>query len=231
MVIVDDADSNVTVGVLGGLGPKATVNFLSELIEQTPAETDQDHIETIVYNDPKVPDRQVGILGAGEDPAPRLIRNANRLEEAGADFIVIASNTTHHFHPQIASSVSVPVSNMIEITADYVSSLAVRKVGVLTTTTAKEVGLFDDSFAGSGIELVYPDHMQQLLDAIYAVKEGRNNKAKELYYPIVDDLLQSEVDTVILGCTEFSTLPWPYTVEPVDPVTQLVDHCIKRTDC
>ena len=82
-------DDEAVVGVLGGMGPAATVNFMEEVVAATPAEGDTDHLETVVYNDAKIPDRNAAILDDGESPVPRLVRNECRLESIGADFLAM----------------------------------------------------------------------------------------------------------------------------------------------
>lgn len=218
--------TDMVLGILGGLGPEATVNFLDVLVDRTPAETDQDHLETIVYSDPKVADRNEAILRDGESPLPRLERNARRLELTGADRIVIASNTTHYYHDEIARAVDVPVPNMIEVTADSVSP-NVDTVGVLTTTTAREIGLYDDAFTEATV--AYPEQMDVLMDAIYAFKSGDRDEAIRLFDSAVEPFLATDIETVVLGCTEFSVLDWNYSIDVIDPVEHLVDYCLRTS--
>ena len=224
--MVTDSSGDGTLGIIGGLGPAATVNFMAEIIEQTPAKSDQEHLETIVYNDPKIPDRQDAILRSGKSPAPRLVRNAKTLEDDGADLIVIASNTTHHYHGDVADAVSVPVPNMIELTAANIATTDAESVGVLTTNSAIEIDLFDRAFDGTGIDIVYPDEIDRLMDAIYTIKRGDEKRGRELYDSAAKTVVDADVDAVILGCTEFSALPWPYAVDAVAPVVILARYCI-----
>ncbi|GAH53208.1 unnamed protein product, partial [marine sediment metagenome] len=105
------------IGILGGMGPEATVDLFHKIIKFTPAKKDQDHFRIIIDNNPKIPDRTAAILGKGEDPLPALQETARNLEKAGVDFIIIPCNTAHYFLPQIQKSVNIPVLNMIEETA------------------------------------------------------------------------------------------------------------------
>jgi aspartate racemase len=220
-----DETENV-LGVLGGLGPAATVSFMSEVIEQTPAEKDQDHLEMVVYNDPKVPDRNYPEHRDDGGPLPRLIRNARRLEQAGADLIVIASNTTHRYHGEIAAAVNVPVPNMITLVRRRMESAGIRSLGVLTTTTAIDISLFKQVFADSSVELVYPDDMERVMDSIYAVKSGDRERANALIDGAVKELVATDVEAILLGCTEFSALDREWTIEAIDPASVLAGYCI-----
>src|SRR5436190_10023963 len=102
--------SEKIVGVIGGMGPEATVEFMRRLVAAVPAKDDADHLHVIADNNPKIPSRIKALIeGGGEDPAPVLTAMAQRLEAAGADFLVIPCNTAHYYLPQIAASVRIPV--------------------------------------------------------------------------------------------------------------------------
>ncbi|MGY9013879.1 MAG: aspartate/glutamate racemase family protein, partial [Rhodospirillales bacterium] len=92
-----------TVGVIGGMGPEATVELMSRIIAKTPANDDVDHIHMIVDNDPKIPSRIKALLeGTGEDPGPYIANMARKLQTAGADFLVMPCNTAHLYRDVIA---------------------------------------------------------------------------------------------------------------------------------
>ena len=106
------------LGIIGGVGPLATAYFMEAIIKKTPATTDQDHIPMIVFNDPQIPDRTAYILDHTKpDPQPEMVKVAQWLEEAGADYIAIACNTAHYFYDAICKAVSIPVLNIMEETA------------------------------------------------------------------------------------------------------------------
>lgn len=217
------------LGILGGLGPGATVSFMSEVLEQTPAQRDQDHIEMVVYNDPKVPDRNYPERRDGEGPLPRLIRNAKRLEAAGADYIVIASNTTHRYYDEIATAVDVPMPHMISLVRDAVETADFDAVGVLTTTTAIDIGLYDEAFKETGVNIRYPEDREQMMEAIYAFKRGEKEEAKTMMDECVGKLLEDGVEAIVLGCTELSALPWDWDIPSIDPAVVLAKHCVERS--
>ena len=120
------------VGIIGGLGPEATVDLMRRVIQATPAGDDQDHIRMIVDCNPKVPSRMKAILeGTGENPAPDLVTMAKDLAAWGADFLVIACNTAHLYFDRIQEAVPIPVLNMIDFTVDHLvtKNPAIRKAG------------------------------------------------------------------------------------------------------
>src|SRR5438132_7490497 len=102
------------IGVLGGMGPWATLDLFEKILRLTPAQVDQDHFRLVIDNNPKIPDRSPAILGEGEDPTPGLIATAQNLQQAGADFLVIPCNTAHFFYDRIVTAVSIPVLLIID---------------------------------------------------------------------------------------------------------------------
>ena len=116
----DKAYKDKTVGILGGMGPEATVDLMQRVIDATPAIDDVDHIRMLVDNNPKVPSRIKALIDVtGKSPAPCMIDMARGLEKQGADFLVIPCNTAHHYYSDVAAAVDIPVINLIELTADY----------------------------------------------------------------------------------------------------------------
>lgn len=222
-----DVSTNSLLGVLGGLGPEATVAFMSDVIEHTPAKRDQDHIEMIVYNDPKVPDRNYPDRRKGKNPLPHLRRNAKLLEQTGVDLIVIPSNTTHRYYDDIAQSIDIPILHMISTVRSKVESMDIDVAGVLTTETAIEIELYDDIFQGSEVDIVYPNDVQCMMDSIYAIKQGDYQESTQLMDTVVSNLSDENVDAIILGCTEFSIPSWDWDITRVDSTTVLAKHCVE----
>src|SRR5262245_548985 len=96
-----------TIGVIGGMGPAATADLFAKLIAATNAKLDQDHLHILIDNNPRIPNRNDAIAGRGPSPAPHLAASARKLQDAGADFLVIACNTAHAFQPEIEAAVSI----------------------------------------------------------------------------------------------------------------------------
>ncbi|GAH56604.1 unnamed protein product, partial [marine sediment metagenome] len=136
------------IGILGGMGPEATIDLFYKIIKFTPAEKDQDHFRIIIDNNPKIPDRTAAILGKGEDPLPALQETARNLEKAGVDFIIIPCNTAHYFLPQIQKSVNIPVLNMIEETAKETRKriFPIQKVGLLASMGIYKTEIYHQHF-------------------------------------------------------------------------------------
>jgi aspartate racemase len=212
-----------TIGVLGGLGPWATVDLFEKILRLTPASRDQDHLRIIIDNNPKIPDRSPAILGSGEDPTPALVATAQNLERAGADLIVIPCNTAHAFYGAIAAAVSVPVLHIMDEVAQAARTEvpALRRAGVLATRATMAAGLYHRAFERVGVDVVGPDAAGQetVNRTIYAVKAGQAGPrlAGELL-PVAQSLVDRGADAIVLGCTEL-----PFVLRPGDISVPLLD--------
>lgn len=198
-----------SIGILGGMGPEATVDLFAKIVRATPARRDQDHLRVIIDSDPKIPDRAAHLAGRGPDPRPYLLRAANNLVDAGADLIAVPCNTAHAYYDEIAAGVPVPVLHMMREVAAWfaVERPDIRRVGLLATVTTVRLGLYHDALAGAGIEVLVPHEVAQqgLNRAIYGpdgIKAGKHLEARPRVLAAARDLARRGAQAVILGCTE-----------------------------
>jgi aspartate racemase len=196
-----------TVGILGGMGPAATIEFFRRLVAATPAAIDQAHLRILIDNNPHVPDRSEAIFGRGESPAPALADMARGLARAGADFLTMPCNTAHVFQSAIRDAVSIPFIDMIEETAEAVHA---KRAGLLATTGTVRTELYRSACARRGIDVVLPDDDDQelVMDIIRRIKAGGSAASvREHAAAIVRRLAARGADVVIAGCTEISLIP------------------------
>jgi aspartate racemase len=194
------------VGLLGGMGPEATIDIFQKIVQATNAKKDGDHLRIIVDNNPKIPSRQDAILKGTEDPGPMLSITAQNLEKAGADFIIICANTAHHFYDEIQKAVEIKVLHIIEETAIELKKThpTIKKVGVLATSGAMKVNVFQTNFNRYGIEVIeVPESIQATIqDAIFSFKYRiLTDMVDNLMNPI-DYLIKNGAEAIIMGCTE-----------------------------
>ena len=191
-------------GILGGMGPEATVDFMAKVIAMTPGEKDQDHIRMLVDHDPTVPNRQDAILGKGEDPGPALAAMAQRLEAAGADFLVMPCNTAYVFEQAIIDAVKIPLISIIDATIDAVPD-GCDSVGLLATEGCLQAGVYQRGLAARQLTPLEPtaDEMQKLMQAIYAIKAGNaDDSTGKTMQSLAEALVARGAGAVIAGCTE-----------------------------
>ncbi|MFC2075868.1 aspartate/glutamate racemase family protein [candidate division KSB1 bacterium] len=198
------------IGILGGVGPEATLELYREILRATPASSDQDHLPCIIIINPQVPDRTEAILGKGPSPVPELTKTSVELERAGADFIVMPCNTAHFCLPEMRAAVGIPVLDMIGLTLEQTKTSFPdgSKIGLLATTGTIESGIYHKLFEPAGYELVTPSRESQeakVMAAIYGedgIKAGGYKRPRELLEIAAGELNVAGARAVILGCTE-----------------------------
>ncbi len=194
-----------TVGVIGGMGPDATVDFMSSVIGFTEAARDQDHVRMLVDNNPRVPCRQEALLGDGDDPGPVMAGMARGLEAGGADFLVMPCNTAHAFADAIRDAVAIPLLSILDVTVAACQGHAA--VGMLATRGCLDAGVYQKAFSASGAELVVPDEaeMTELMELIFAIKGGdRSAGIGERMRRLAAALIARGATVVVGGCTEIT---------------------------
>lgn len=218
--------NEITLGVLGGLGPLATVYFMDMVVKLTDAKRDQEHISMVVLNHPSIPDRTDYILdNSMPDPLPVMIADAKRLEGAGSDFIVIPCNTAHYFYEQIQDNISIPMLNIIEETVDYAAGSVpgLKKIGVLATEGTLRAGSYQRACEKYGIEFARPDEQDEktLMRLIYdGVKAGEKIDL-DAFFGVIDNMKNEGCDAVILGCTELSVIHWDNKINRADVIDSM----------
>jgi len=192
------------VGIMGGMGPLATVDLMQKIISFTPAEKDQDHLHLITDNFPQIPDRTTAILGKGTDPTPFMIESAHRLESAGADFLVVACNTAHFFVKSVENTVSIPILHMPLETAKFLKKHHFKKVGLLATDGTINTKLYQHSCHHYKIEVIEPNIQMQkeVMKGIYAIKGGNLEQGSSYLSKITRSLIEEGAEAIIAGCTE-----------------------------
>lgn len=207
-----------TVGVIGGMGPEATVDFMRRLVARTPARDDVDHLHVLVDNNPKIPSRIAALIeGTGEDPTPVLCRMAQGLEAQGADFLVMPCNTAHYYLPAIARAVRIPVLDMVQLSIGKLAG-GPRRIGLLASPAVRLVGLYKARMELAGLDVIFPDasHEEKLLGVIKAVKASKHGAAEQKnYVAVARHLRQAGAEALLVACTELSVLAPPDTGAPV----------------
>jgi len=196
-----------TVGILGGMGPEATVDFYNRIVKSTPARKDQDHIRTVILSDPKVPDRTEGILGRGESPFARLQSGLDTLVHIGVEIIAIPCVSSHYFFEKFRVPGHVILLSIVKETALYTLNKwpEIKRVAVLGTDVTVQMDLFGKYFSSNGVTLLFPSPKEQkeiIMDAIYLVKSGKYSGVSEKLRAVVNRLKEDGAQAVIAGCTE-----------------------------
>jgi aspartate racemase len=206
------------VGIIGGMGPEATLDLMRRVLAKTPAQDDHDHIHLIVESNPKIPSRIAHLIeGTGADPTPELIRIAVNLQRAGADALAIPCNTAHAYAHSIRRAVSIPLLDMVQLTVDQIaSSRRVARVGLLASTAVLATELYARSFAGHGIAVVLPPRQDDIMSLIKAVKGGETGVEIQAALARTARDLANQADVLLIGCSELSVIAAGITAPFVD---------------
>lgn len=198
------------VGVLGGMGPLATIDFIAKLRAATPAQADQDHVPLVVSCIPQVPDRTAAFRGEGPSPLPAMLDSAQRLVAAGAGLLVISCNTAHLWFDELQAAVRLPMLHLVDAAVEDAVVLAgpQGRIGLLATDATLASGLYVNrrpAAAPQGLHWLLPtaaETSQCLMPGIAAVKAGRMAVAAELLGAAAQALVRRGASTLVLGCTE-----------------------------
>ena len=206
--------SERVIGVLGGMGPEATLAFYGRLIEMTPARRDQEHVRVIIDSNPKVPDRSAALLQGGESPVPLMASGLQALQRAGADFAVIPCVSAHAFLDELRGRALIPVLSIFDAVAEELQRgpACLRRVGLLATTGTMKAGLFQRRLSDAGLEVIAPEDADQagLMAAIYSVKASNaaeeRRRAVDCARSVAKRVIDGGAQRVVLGCTELPLL-------------------------
>lgn len=196
------------IGVIGGMGPAATVDFMVRVMAETPADTDQQHLRMIVEHNPRIPSRQLAMRGEGESPGPTLAAMARRLEIAGADLLVMPCNLAHAWQRDIEAASSVPFISIVDVS---IQSALARSgddstIGLMTTPGCFTAGLYQQALADSGrpVILQTADELAATMALVERIKAG--NLSDDVVAGLREQgeqLIARGAKVLIAACTEF----------------------------
>ncbi len=198
-------------GIIGGVGPSATVQLMQLIIRNTPTERDQDHIRVIIDNHPQIPDRTEAILYGGESPVPWLAESLKILKGAGADFIVCPCNTAHHFLRKMKQEHDFVLIDMIEETVKFLVKAGYYEAGLLSTSGTASTGIYQETGLRCGVKIHSPSvaGINDVMEAVYGKKGIKANarfeksrRNKLLLKGAIREFEDAGLDAVIMGCTE-----------------------------
>jgi aspartate racemase len=215
------------VGILGGMGPMATADFFRKLIEETPAERDQDHIPVVIYSVPQMPSRDKAITIGGESPLPQMLAGLKALKAQSADFVAIPCNTAHYWYHDLCREGGLPILHIVDAVCDALTNgHAVQgPIGLLSTDATVTARIYHDRLADRGVEVMINTREERdefINPGIDLVKCGSLTEAGRLVESAVTRMLERGATKLILGCTEL-----PVALEAVDAA--VMKDCIDAT--
>lgn len=231
------------LGLIGGLGPAATVDLFNKIVKATPAKTDQEHFKLMIDEDPQIPDRTACLLAGGTDPTISLYHTAKRLQDNGCDAIIIPCNTAHAFLPYITRRIRVPFIDMqVAALEDIQKRFKEPRIGLLATSGTVKTGIYSKKAEKMGLPLFVPDeeHQKLVMSAIYGPKGAKagytEGECRDQLLAAAEYMVREKgCNVLILGCTELplildETDAFPIagtTVAIVDPTAVLARKVAK----
>ncbi len=219
------------IGIIGGLGPLATVKFMELLNEDL--KNIQDNVQMIVINDPTTPDRTNYILdNKNPNPLPNILNTVKKLEKCNASIIVMPCNTASYFFEEIVNNTKIPFINIVLETVKYLYAKKIKKVGVLATEGTIKSGIYKDLLQEYNMEYLIPNSFDQkiITKIIYEGVKGGNPIDLKEFYQVVANLKKQGAEYIILGCTELSALRQIENLNEeylIDAMKILADNTIK----
>ena len=192
------------LGILGGMGPAASAEYITRLIQQTQANCDQEHIPFVLWNEPRTPDRSTSLRNGDDLPLPYLLQGIQVLKDAGCNFIVIPCNTAHFWYDELIKF-RVPIIHIVDSVAYSLCDADVDNgtIGVMGTQATIELGLYQNHLTDWNCIVPSQEEMNNIVQpAIDLVKAGDMIKSHAMLMSVVDSLITRGAKAVVLGCTE-----------------------------
>ena len=221
------------LGILGGMGPAASAEFVNRLIAQTSASCDQEHIPFVLWSDPRVPDRSTSLRNKDDLPLSWLLNGIQGLKSAGCNCIVIPCNTAHFWFDEMKKQASwnSKIIHIVDSVVDALQNVNVTNstIGIIGTQATIELGLYQYKLNKLGWNCITPtkEEMDTLVQpAINLIKANNNEAAQPLIMTVVNRLIDSGAKAVVLGCTELP-LAVKQTEEKGIPLINSIDSLVK----
>ena len=223
------------IGILGGMGPLATLDFFNKVLAGTPAGGDADHVPLLIQSDPRIPSRPAAILGDGPSPLTALMAGRDRLVAAGSTALAMPCNTAHFWFSDLSAGCPVPFISIVDACMTELAAMVTAggSVGLIATRATLAGRVFDAPLMKAGYTLVTPDDGAMdrwVLPGIELVKAGQTLQAAVLIEHAVQALLRKGADAVVLACTEtpvaLDALESPLRARCVDSTAALARACV-----
>jgi aspartate racemase len=217
------------LGILGGMGPAASAEYVARLVAQTPASCDQEHIPFVLWNNPQIPDRSISMRNDDDKPLPFLLEGIQILKSARCDLIVIPCNTAHFWYDEMVK-LKVPIVHIVDSVADALRDVNVTgTIGVMGTQATVELGLYQYKLNKGGWNCITPDRSEMeffVQPAIDLIKAGKIVESQILLMKVIHSLIDRGARAVVLGCTE---IPLAIRIDKENgiPLINSIDSLVK----
>jgi aspartate racemase len=220
------------IGVLGGMGPLASAEFIVKLVHATPAGCDQEHFPVTLDSSPQIPDRPSALYQGGPDPMPAMVRVMRGLEAAGCALVAMPCNTVHYWYDQLAGETRLPIVHIADAVAVQIRKVSpqARRVAVMGSTVTSELAIYSKRL-GDEWEWQYATRGELdelVLPGIAAVKSGDLPRGRLLFLDALQRMVARGPDVIVLACTEIPVVVYQadVSVPVIDSTDALARHTV-----
>ncbi|MBU1222104.1 amino acid racemase [Myxococcota bacterium] len=219
------------VGVLGGMGPFAGVEFVKNVLKLTPAEKDWDHVHMILDNHPHIPSRTRAVLFDEESPLEGMALACRKLEKWPVDLIAIPCNSACYWHPELQKIIKTPILDIVTVAVDALPA-GVKRVASLSGMVPWLKELYRIPLEKSHREFIRIDEEDQnlvakMIEDAKLAGEATQDMIEKMQGMISDFARKYNLDAVILACTEFSFFASAcFSIPFVDSSTALAQRVV-----
>jgi aspartate racemase len=218
------------LGILGGMGPAASAEFVTRLIKQTPATHDQEHMPFVLWNEPRIPDRSTSMQAGDNAPLLWLLQGIQALKTVGCDHVVIPCNSAHFWYDDMIK-MGVPITHIVDSIADQLLELHLENatIGIMGTQGTIEHGLYQNKLTQQGWQCIVPDRAEMdffVQPAIDLIKAGKIAESQVLLIKTIHSLIARGAKAIVLGCTELP-LAIHTDQEQGVPIVNSIDSLVK----
>jgi aspartate racemase len=206
------------IGIVGGLSPEATILYYQIIIKKYYEKFGDHNYPKILINSRSL-DEYVNWGSHGDLKAIEedLVTAVDALSTAGADFAIISANTPHQVYEPVESRVKIPMLSIVETVSAHAQRLQIKKIGLLGTDITMTQNFYPDVLAKAGLDTMVPNQEDQSIIHDIIMNELTRGiiypESKNKYIDIIDKLVESGAEGVILGCTEIPLLIKPEDVD------------------
>lgn len=194
-----------SLGIIGGMGPLATIDLMHKIVALSDVKTDQEHIHIYVDSNPNIADRSKAIAGLGPSPLPELILSGKKLQTMGADALLMPCNTAHYYYDTICDALKIPLIHMPRVTVQALDDKGIRRAGLLATDGTLTSRVYHQELEAQGVEILLPtaEGQRAVMSLIYdCVKANDKNYDITDFLSVIDGMMEQGAEILILGCTE-----------------------------
>lgn len=236
--IQKDKKNTKIIGILGGMGPFATIDIYKEILDSVEVKTEREYPHVVINSNPKIPSRTRSFLFNEKSPVEGMIKEAKSLEKIGVDFIIIPCNSAHYFLQEVRKSIETEIVDMVEVVADYIHKKfpTIKKAGLLGGEVILGSDIYERSLCKYGITIIKPseDKNNLVRSCIDMIKHNSITTSVKLeFVNLINSLIDEGSEIIILGCTEFPILfrNFAFKVPFIDTTKVLARYAAKKAGC